>query len=196
MTNVSYRKKILEAAQEISTLVNDVSTIDLAALTQYAGLKENIILSEFEDLNQIFYEAAVLRYKQHESKSQKIARLPGEYSLSTLLKHDLSMIFFYARDVKNWENKGEISSAITYIQNYIEHTMPKYYFDVLRFNPTLLPNKDINAQVYAHFLVHSMFFFTKSELYTLNPDSKDLTAITRKLISSLFSRSTAQIRVD
>lgn len=195
-TTKKYRKKILEAALELGTSVPDPASIDFRMLAKHLKIRASQIQSEFLNMSHIFHEITMQRFQEHEEKSKKIAKLTGGYALSTLLKHDLSMLFYYARDSKKMANIEQGNESIAYAREYIEKKMPLYYFDVLRFNPDLLPNKDINAKLYSQFLVHSMFFFTKDELSTMSPNSRELTAITRKLIISLFSTTKEKIKID
>jgi hypothetical protein len=64
--------------------------------------------------------------------------------------------------------------------------MPKYYYHIFTKNPSLLTDKAINARLYAHFIVHSLFFFTKKELYLTNPEPEEIKNITKRIINSLF----------
>jgi hypothetical protein len=192
MENRNYRKKILDTLIDLAPTIEDPTTIDFKMLAKHAGLTIPIVTAEFKDMAALFYAASVRRLKEHEERSKKISKLPNEYALSTLVRHDLTLIFRFAR----YSQKITAGHAIQLARNYIENTMPNYYFDILRFNPSLLPSSDINAKLYSNFIVHSMFFFTKKELYTLHPDPKELQDITRIIITQLFSGARKETKFE
>ncbi|MDB4161821.1 hypothetical protein N9772_05605 [Bacteroidia bacterium] len=195
-TRPSYRKKIFDALHRLGTTIGDPNTIDFKMIAKEAHISVSNISREFKDLSHLFYEISVEKFKEHEALSTKITRLPGVYALPSLLKHDLKMIFYFARDSKNLDGKIKADAALDYVKDYIETKMPDFYFDILRYNPNLLPNSDINAKLYSQFIVHSLFFFTKKELHSIEPNSRWLTDMTRKLINSLFSSSKATIKIE
>ena len=190
---ISYRKKIFDALHHLSISLDDPSTIEFKMIAKEANISVANISTEFRDLAHLFYEISVEQFKEHEALSKKITQIPGEYALSSLLKHDLKMVAHFVRHSKNICKKLNADEALSYVKSYIEDKMPAFYFDILRYNSNLLPNTDINAKLYSQFIVHSMFFFTKEELSLMVPDSRELTDMTRKLINSLFSSSNTAI---
>jgi hypothetical protein len=187
---MSYRKKILEAVRDIGTKQGRVKDISIKNIAKHAGITEKIVQSEFKDLDEIYEYAAVERFKEHEAKSKNISKLPGEYALGTLIRHDLSLVYLYTRYTVQLADQSAGKHALELGLNYIDTIMPNFYYLILKNNPDMMPNKGMNARLYAQFIVHSMFFFTKKELYTLNPNVEELKIITRQIISSVFCNAT------
>lgn len=195
-SNLSYKKKVLDALFSIAFEMSDPTEIDFKMLASRANISVKNIESEFKDMSELFYEASIQKWGEHQERSKKISKLAGVHAIPTLLKHDLSLVHYYVRDVKNFEAKNLADTAFEYVKNYIENIMPTYYFDILRYNPELLPHRDINAKLYANFIVHSMFFFAKQELKEIEPSSAEISKITRKLITSLFSKSREKLKIE
>lgn len=196
MSNLSYRKKILDVVVEIGTKTDNIVQTDFKIIAKYGKIPLKAIQSEFKDMDDLYTQLAIEYYKVHETKSKKIANLGGEHSLATLIRHDLNVLYFYTRDRDAFIEKGNADKSRAYVEEYINNIMPRYYFQVLRFHPSIIPNKEINAQLYANFIVHSMFFFTKKELFKLNPDNKELQRITRLILSHLFSEKAKELKIN
>jgi len=144
----------------------------------------------------VFYDTGCMHIGHHEARSKKILNLSGEYAMGTMIKHDLGLLIYYTRDSAK-ENLDPVTKRVlNFVKNYIETVMPEYYFKILLKSPTLIPNKNLNAKLYASFIIHSMFFYTKEEVISLEPNSKELTKITRKLIVSLFSGSKEEMKIE
>lgn len=189
MSNISYRKKILAAVRHIASVQRDMNGLNIKNIAKTANVNEKIVRAEFKDLNEIFYEAAILRFKEHELKSVQISNLTGSYALTTLIRHDLESVILISRytlENQNQELSQYTVKAFKHVQNYFDNVMPKYYYHIFSKNPSLLPNKAINARLYAHFIVHSLFFFTKKEHYLTNPAPEEIKNITKRIINSLF----------
>tara|TARA_B110000503_G_C7126821_1_gene404997 strand:+ start:1326 stop:1937 length:612 start_codon:yes stop_codon:yes gene_type:complete len=189
MSNISYRKKILDAVRLIGSEQRDMLGLTIKNIAKTANVKEKIVLDEFKDINEILFQATVFRFKEHESKANQIARLPGEYSLATLIRHDLIAITLfaqYSKDIKDHEVSKFSLESFKYSQNYFDIVMPTFYYSILIKNPSLMPNKGMSARLYSHFLVHSLFFFTKKELFSLNPDVSETNRIAKQLLNRLL----------
>ena len=194
MSTVSYRKKIIDAVLELGAKSPDLTTITFKQLAKHCKISEPQISKEFRDMAHLFYEASISLITEHEKRSMKIVQLPGEYALSTLLRHDLTLLHLYERDRDTFREKRTAPSAINHVANYVDSKMPLYYFEILRMNTNLLPNKQINAKLYAHFIVHSMFFFSREELYGPDADRATLLNISRQIISTLFQNKEIDIK--
>jgi len=189
MSNISYRKKILEAVRLIGSVQRNIQGLTIKNIAKTANVTEKIVLDEFKDINEIFFQATVLRFKEHESKAKQISNLSGEYSLFTLIRHDLASITLYAQytdDTKDHEVSKYTLKSFEYSQNYFNNVMPNYYYSIFTKNPSLMPNKGMSARLYSHFVVHSLFFFTKKELYSLNPDVSETNRIAKQLLNRLL----------
>jgi len=192
----SYRKKILETTHHIATTEGNVKSITFKKIATAAGIKVKDIEKEYSNMADVFYDTGCMHVGHHDARSKKILALTGEYALGTMIKHDLGLIIYYARDSAK-ENQDPVTKRVlAFVKNYIETVMPEHYFKILIKTPRLIPNKNINAKLHANFIVHSMFFFTKDGISSLEPDNKELTKITQKLIASLFSESKEQIRIQ
>ena len=190
MSNISYRKKILDAVRLIGCEQRDMLGLTIKNIAKTANVKEKIVLDEFKDINEILFQATVFRFKEHESKANQIARLPGEYSLATLIRHDLIAITLFAQyseDIKDHEVSKFSLESFKYSQNYFDIVMPTFYYSILIKNPSLMPNKGMNARIYSHFLVHSLFFFAKKELYSLTLDNNEVKSRIKQLFHRLFT---------
>lgn len=194
-TTVSYRKKILEATHILGTTGGNVKSITFAQIAKAAGITVRQVEKEYNSMEDIFYDTGCMHIKDHNARSKKILALSGEYAMGTMLKHDLSLLIYYARDSAA-ENLDPVTKRVlAYVRDYIEIDMVEHYFQILIKTPSLIPNKNINAKLYSQFIVHSMFFFTKDELSSLAPEEEELTTITRQLISSLFSISSLEPKI-
>lgn len=194
-TSKSYKKKILETTHEIATTEGDVKSITFKKIAKAAGIKVKDIEKEYFSMADVFYDTGCMHIKNHDARSKKITNLTGEYAMGTLIKHDLGLLIYYTRDSAQENIDPVTTRVLTYVKNYIETKMPEHYFKILRNTPNLIPNKAINAKLYAQFIVHSMFFFTKTELHDIEDDGKEFTEITRKLINSLFSNSSVDVKL-
>jgi hypothetical protein len=144
----------------------------------------------------VFYDTGCMHIGHHDARSKKILNLSGEYAMGTMIKHDLGLLIYYTRDSAK-ENLDPVTKRVlAFVKNYIETVMPEHYFKILIKSPNIIPNKDVNAKLYASFIIHSMFFYSKEGVSSLEPDSKELTKITQKLIVSLFSGSKEEIRIQ
>ncbi len=188
MNDFSYKKKIVDAVRAIGYREGSVVNITFESIAIEANISVKNIEREFADMDDLWVEMAKLRFKEHEGRSKKIVQLSGSSAISTLIKHDLKLIHNYRNHGQEFKRKEKALEARTYAKNYIEKRLPDFYFDLLRLNPSLLPNRSINARLYAQFIVHSMFFFTKHELAELEPNNEVLTSITHRLVSSIFAR--------
>lgn len=195
-TSKTYKKKILETTHLIATTEGDVKNITFKKIAAAAGIKVKDIEKEYSNMADVFYDTGCMHVGHHDARSKKILNLTGEYAMGTMIKHDLGLLIYFTRDSAK-ENLDPVTvRVLAYVKNYIETEMPQHYFKILVKTPSLIPNKNINARLYASFIVHSMFFYTKEGLVTLVPDSKELTKITQKLITSLFSAIKAEIKIE
>jgi len=195
-TSKSYKKKILETTHHIATTEGDVKSITFKKIAAVAGIKVKDIENEYSNMADVFYDTGCMHIGHHEARSKKILNLSGEYALGTMIKHDLGLLIYYTRDSAK-ENLDPVTKRVlNFVKNYIETVMPEYYFKILLKSPTLIPNKNLNAKLYASFIIHSMFFYTKEEVISLEPNSKELTKITQKLIVSLFSGSKEEMKIE
>ena len=185
----SYRKEILEALKKHGKNT-DLSKIDFKWLADVVGIKVKKVHDEFEDMADLIHHASLEYWGDHEKKSQKIIQLKGENALSTLIRHDVSNIYFYARDTPDTELEHPSNRTVLYVKDYIENGMPKNYFEVLRLNPELRPDKNMDIRLYAHFIVHSMFFCARDKDTMKSLDPEELKAPTRRIITSLFKPKT------
>lgn len=181
----SYRKEILEAIKHHGKNT-DITTIDFKWLADIVGIKVSKVHEEFKDMDDLIHEASIEYWRDHEKKSQRILQLKGENALITLIRHDLSNIFYYVRDTPNSELECPTHKTVRYVKDYIENGMPKNYFDILRLNPELRPDKNMDIRLYAHFIVHSLFFCAIDKDAIKTRDPEELKAPTRQIITSLF----------
>ena len=63
MSNISYRKKILEAVRLIGSVQRNIQGLTIKNIAKTANVTEKIVLDEFKDINEIFFQATVLRFK-------------------------------------------------------------------------------------------------------------------------------------
>ena len=192
----SYKDKILQTTHNIATAEGNVKSITFKKIAYAAGIKVKDIENEYNSMADIFYDTGRMHIKRHDARSKKIVTLSGEYAMGTMIKHDLGLLIYYTRDSAKKNLDLVTTRVLAFVKNYIETVMPEYYFKILINTPSVIPNKSINAKLYAQFIVHSMFFCTKEGLVSLEPDSKELSKITHKLITSLFSESKAEIKIE
>jgi hypothetical protein len=191
----SYRKEIFTAL-DIHGKSADVNGVNTRRIADKAGIPLKKVLEEFADLDDLFYQYAIEYRKEHEKKSKKIIQLKGENALFTLVRHELSSIYYYLRDTPTLERNIPSNKTTAYSKDYLENDMYKYYFDVLRLNPELIPDTNMDIRVYAHFIVHSMFFCIMdinldSDLETVKSmDPEEFKAPTRQIINALFKPKT------
>jgi hypothetical protein len=195
-TILSYKKKILETTHIIATTEGNVKSITFEKIALAAGITVKNIEREYSSMEDIFYDTGCMHIKSHAARSKKILTLTGEYAMGTMIKHDLGLLIYYTRDSAQENLDPVTKKVLVYVKNYIETEMPEHYFKILVNAPSIIPNKNINAKLYAQFIVHSMFFYTKEGLTSLEPDSQELTKITQKLIASLFSRSKEELKIE
>jgi len=188
----SYRKEIIEALKQHGKNTNIIE-MDFKYLADKVGIKVSKVHEEFKDMNDVIHQASVEYWADHEKKSKKITQLKGEHALATLIRHDLNNIYYYIRDTPEFERKYPQHKIVQHVKDYIENSMPKYYFDILRMNTGLLPNSKMDIRVYAHFIVHSMFFcaMDMDAIKTLDPE--EFKAPTRRIITLLFKQKTRSV---
>ena len=82
---------------------------------------------------------------------------------------------------------GKYSDSFVLFDDYFENIMPEFYFKIFKNEPIIVPQKGMDLRLYAHFVVHSIFFFRKKQLMKLSTLPLDLEFTTRQLIASLFT---------
>jgi len=191
----SYRKEIFKAL-DIHAKNANISDISIQWVADKAAIPLKKILEEFTDLDDLFSQYAIEYWRNHEKKSKKIIQLKGENALYTLVRHDLNSLYYYLRDTPTIERNIPSNKTTAYSKEYVERGMHKYYFDVLRLNPELIPDTNMDIRVYSHFIVHSMFFCVMdinldSDLETIKSiDPEEFKAPTRQIINALFKPKT------
>lgn len=182
----SYKSKIHEAVRNIGTKDGHLENITFKNIAKESGLSFSNIESEYKNMNQIWYDLAIIRYQKHTARSKAISKLKGELALATLIKHDLTLIYKNVEHAPYFKEKKIAEEAHAYGAKYIDNELPKYYFEILRLNSNLIPNKSIDIRLYSKFIVHGLFFYTKKELYDINPNEDEIKSISRQIVSSLF----------
>lgn len=194
-TSKSYKKKILETTHHIATTDGDVKSITFKKIAAAAGIKVKDIEKEYSNMAEVFYDTGCMHIRHHDARSKKILNLTAEYSLATMIKHDLGLLIYYTRDSAKKNQDPVTEKVLNFVKKYIETVMPENYFKILIKSPTLIPNKNLNAKLYAHFIVHSMFYYTKENIVRFEPSLKELTKITQQLIASLFYGYQEEIKI-
>ncbi len=184
--NRSYRKEILDVLKQQGKYT-DINKIDFNWLADKVGIKVAKVETEFIDIDDVFYHASIEYWGDHEKKSQKILQLKGEDALATLIRHDLSNVYLYLRDTPSSEIELPRNKTVLFVKDYIEKGMSKNYFDLLRLNPELRPDKNLDIRLYAHFIVHSLFFDAE-KIKSLSQE--EFKAQSRRLIIALFKPKT------
>ncbi len=187
--NRSYRKEILDVLKQQGKYT-DINKIDFNWLADKVGIKVAKVETEFIDIDDVFYHASIEYWGDHQKKSQKILQLKGEDALATLIRHDLSNVYLYLRDTPSSEIELPRNKTVLFVKDYIEKGMSKNYFDLLRLNPELRPDKNLDIRLYAHLIVHSLFFDAE-KIKSLSQE--EFKAQSRRLITALFKSKTTMV---
>jgi AcrR family transcriptional regulator len=189
MTNQT-KETVIEITRSL-IIENGADTLTLEKIAETAKIPLKKLNKEFESIDQITLALTKKRLAEQETQSKKIVALDTPESFITLLRHDLKLVYALERDRREVYPKGKYLDSFALFDEYFDIKMPMFYFEIFKKHPQLVPDRSMDRRLYAHFVVHSIYFFRTKQLQNLTHLSLDLEALTRQLISSLF---TAQLK--
>jgi hypothetical protein len=194
MDHAWFKKKLILTTKELIA-AGRVTELSLKLIAKEADVSMKVVKTLDTTLEDLTYEVTVLGLNEHAKKSSQIIKLRGVDALQTLLRHDLKMIYALEENRRHMAGIEKHRKTFDYGINHIENEMPKFYYEILRYNLNLLPDREIDAMHYSHFIVHSLFFFQKRHLENLTGDHSEKRLIVRQLVASLFKGNDVQITV-
>ncbi|MBT8327411.1 MAG: hypothetical protein KJP21_06790 [Bacteroidia bacterium] len=188
MTSKStFEDTILDATKEL-ILANQAAFLSIEKIAKQAQTSVKKIFIIFNSVDDISLALTRRSLFEHEKKSKKIVMLSSIEAFETLLRHDLKLIYSLEQDkVVVDEQLKKYGESFQLFNNFFEDVMPKYYIEIFKKHTSILPDRSMDIRIYAHFVIHSIFFFRKKQLVGLTSKPIDLESTTRQLIASLFA---------
>jgi AcrR family transcriptional regulator len=182
--------KIIDAAKKL-ILEKQASNLTFEDIASHAEIPVNRVKKIYDSVEDVALALAEKSLSDHEKRSQKIVQLSNSLEVfSTLLRHDMKLIYSLEQEWVTLSPLCKYKESFNLFHDYFENTMPSYYFEIFKQHSSILPQKGMDIRLYAHFVVHSIFFFRKEQLKDLSNEFIDPESTTRQLIASLFSPKT------
>lgn len=191
----SFEDTILDATKEL-ILANQAAFLSFETIAKQAKTtvkKISLIYNSIDDISLALTRRSLL---EHEKKSKNIVLLSSVESFVTLLRHDLKLVYALEKDkieVANILGNAKYADSFLLFEDYFQNIMPNYYVKIFNKHTSILPDRGMDTRIYAHFVVHSLYFFRKKQLLALTSQEVDLESTTRQLIASLFSSRMAEL---
>jgi hypothetical protein len=194
LNKITSKSSILDAALGL-IIKGEASGLTFEKIALAANISVSDIEQYYVDVNTLTDELSARSLIEHKKNAELLLEQNGILGLRALISHDLQL--FYGHEVNKTlltpENTVNHNAAMKNFSKYFEREMPKIYTTFFKNNKDLLPNEEIEASFYGHFISHSLKFFNFETLKRYESTSEGRKTMTEQIIGSLFGKDSIDL---